>query len=101
MVRVMIYIAAPYTQGDVAENIKKVIEVADEVALRPHFIPFVPHLTHLWHIISPHPWEFWMAIDLHFLHFANCVLRLPGESTGADQEDVIAKELGIPLVYSL
>ena len=53
-----VYIAAPYTKGDVGANVKRVIDCADELC-KLGYIPFVPHLTHFWHIISPKPVDFW------------------------------------------
>lgn len=35
------------------------------------------------------------------LQHASAVLRLPGESTGADQDVAIARELGLPVYYRL
>jgi hypothetical protein len=55
----------------------------------------VPHLTHLWHTMSPKPDQFWLDYDLHWLRHCDCVLRLPGESSGADKEEQVA--LGMAL----
>jgi hypothetical protein len=46
----------------------------------------VPHLTHFWHLVSPHEYEFWLKLDLEFLTVCDCLVRLPGESSGADRE---------------
>lgn len=47
-----IYIAAPYTNGDVAQNVRKVMEVANKLMDMGHF-PFIPHLTHFQHLYFP------------------------------------------------
>ena len=96
----IVYIASPYSLGDQMINIRNVILIADKLITMGH-IPYIPHLTGFWHLISPKPHQFWMEYDRHFLCLCNCVLRLDGESNGADNEMRLAKELGIPVYYSL
>lgn len=95
-----IYISGPYTLGDVAVNVKRAIDAGDKVLEKGH-IPFVPHLSHFWHFISPKPWETWMKIDKEWILFCDAILRLPGESKGADIEVEYAQSMGIPIYYSL
>lgn len=96
-----IYIASAYTKGDVAINVRKVILVADELVKLGH-TPYIPHLTHFWHLVSPKEVEFWYEYDNSFLEYwAECLLRLNNESFGADAEVQKAKELRIPVYYSL
>lgn len=90
-----IYIAGPYTKGDVAENVRTAVLVGDRLA-KAGYAPFIPHLTYFWHLLCPHDWEFWLEQDLEWLAVCACVLRLPGESVGADREVERAEELGIP-----
>lgn len=94
--RAKVYVAGPYTRGDVATNVRKAIEAASSLVDRG-FAPFVPHLTHFWHILSPRPYEFWLDLDFEYLRCCDAVLRLPGESSGADREVELAKSLGIPV----
>ena len=91
-----IYIAGPYTQGDVALNVRKAFEVANELA-DLGFAPYVPHATHFWHMLFARPYEFWLELDNEFLPVCDAVLRMPGKSDGADKEVLLAKELGIPV----
>jgi hypothetical protein len=65
------------------------------------YIPIVPHLSMLWHAITPKPYEFWLAYDLELLVLCNALLRLPGESSGADKEVEYAKKRGLMIFYSL
>lgn len=95
-----VYIAAPYTKGDKGQNIKAVIACADRLCELGH-IPFLPHLAHYWHIISPKPVSFWCKYDLAWLDYCDALLRLPGESVGADNEVKVARELFIPVYYSI
>ena len=95
-----VFIAAPYTEGDVAMNVKRAIDAAD-MLLDAGYLPFVPHLTHFWHIISPKPYKVWTALDLEFLPLCDAVLRLSGDSDGADDEVALARKLGIPVYYKI
>lgn len=94
-----VYIAGPYTKGDVVVNVRNAIAAADELLALGHH-PFIPHLTHLWHMVSPKEYEEWLAIDLVWLRVCDALLRIPGESSGADKEVDAARELSIP-VYSI
>lgn len=91
-----VYVAGPYTKGDVAVNVRRAYEMANRLA-DLGFAPFVPHATHFWHMLFPRPYEFWLDLDNQFLPCCAAVLRLPGESNGADNEVDLARELGIPV----
>lgn len=95
-----VYVASPYTKGDVAVNVRNNIEAANRLA-ELGFVPFVPLLTHFWHMMFPHPYEFWCEQDMEWLERCDCILRLPGESRGADVEVERACELGLPVFYSV
>ena len=91
-----VYIAGPYTQGNPVHNTKLAIMVAEEIIDAGH-IPYVPHLNLLWDLVAPHSPEFWYDYDLEWLGACDCLLRLPGESAGADREVAYAKGRGIPV----
>lgn len=95
-----VYIAGPYTKGDVAQNVRRAIEAADELAAY-EFCPYVPHLTHFWHLISPKEYDWWLQYDAMWLLDCAAVLRLPGESDGADEEVKLAEQAGIPVAHSI
>ena len=96
----IVYISAPYSKGDIGRNILRVIQIADEL-IEMGYTPFIPHLNHLWHLISPKSWEFWMEYDLELLPRCDIVLRLDGDSDGGDREVRKAESLGLPVYYSL
>lgn len=60
-------------------------------------VPFLPQLTVLAEMIEPQDYEAWMAYDFDVI--ANCaaLVRLEGESPGADREVIYAGSLGIPV----
>lgn len=94
-----IYVAGPYTKGNVIQNIRRAIDAADFL-LEWGFIPFVPHLTGFWDLISPHSYDTWMKYDSEWLKTCDAVWRLEGESDGADKEEVMALRIGIPVFYN-
>ena len=95
-----VYIASMYSKGDQAVNVRTSIFAAEE--LRGYgFLPYVPLLTHFWHFMSPHEYEYWTKMDLEWLHFMDCILRLPGESSGADNEVTYMLDLGKPAFWSI
>lgn len=94
-----IYVAGPYTRGDVMRNIRYAIEAGDEL-LQYGLVPFVPHLTGFWHIMFPHEYGTWMEYDSEWLKSCDALLRIDGDSDGADFEVRMAKKLGIPIFYS-
>ena len=95
-----VYVAGPYTNGDVAVNVRKAYEAANRLA-DLGFAPFVPHATHFWHMLFPHPYTFWLELDNEFLPCCAAVLRLPGPSKGADAEVQLAESLGLPVFYDI
>lgn len=97
---VKVYIASPYSSGDQALNVKKSLDVADKL-IQEGFAPFAPLLSHFQHMIHPRSYEEWMKLDLEWVSTCDCVLRLHGESSGADREVQHAKLLNIPVFYNI
>lgn len=96
----IIYISAPYTIGRVNENIHRACIASDEILKKGH-IPYIPHLNHLWDLISPKDYHTWLRIDIAILERCDAVLRLDGESKGADLEVETAKRYCMPVYYSI
>ena len=96
----IVYIAAPYSNGNPAQNVHNVLKIADALIERGH-IPFIPHLSYYWHLVSPKPLSFWYDYDNVFLRMCDCVLRADGKSEGADKEVELARKLGIPVFYDV
>jgi hypothetical protein len=98
--KIKVYIASPYSIGDQAINVKMQIDMADQL-MTLGFAPFVPLLSHFQHMIHPRPYQDWVDIDLEWVKACDCVLRLPGESKGADGEVALAGELSMPVFYEI
>jgi len=95
-----VYIASPYTLGDVAVNVKFQMDTFDEL-VNLGFAPFVPLYSHFQHMMHPRPYEDWVRLDFEWINVCDCLLRLGGESKGADAEVEYVKKLGIPVYYSI
>ena len=93
-----IYVACPLTKGDISVNVRNGILSADEIAGFGHTV-FVPALTHFWHMMCPHNYEFWMKQDFEWIKVCDALYRVPGESAGADREVEFAKSLGKKIFY--
>lgn len=95
------YVAGPYSTGDPQKNTDAALAIGDQL-LSLQVSPFVPHLSHYWETLhTAHDYETWMSLDFSWVAASDYVLRMPGVSAGADREVALAKELGIPVVYSV
>lgn len=95
----LIYIAGPYTQGDPVLNTRKALQLGERV-YEMGGVPIVPHLSHLWHLVAPKPYDFWMNLDLDYLDHCYALYRIEGDSPGADKEVAKMKEMGRPVFIS-
>jgi hypothetical protein len=96
----LVYIAGPYTHSDSADNVRAAILAGLDIFQAGH-TPFIPHLYHFAHMVYPMSYERWMLLDLRWLQICHVVLRLPGDSPGADREVDFAKQLGMPIYFTL
>jgi len=96
---ILVYVAGPYTKGPNGEppviNTRTALQYA-EIVSEAGFTPFIPHLFHFWEFLSPKPYQFWMDLDEKMLARSDVMLRLPGESSGADQEEEFCEKTEIP-----
>jgi hypothetical protein len=51
MEKIKVYIASPYTLGDVAVNVKRQLDCADEL-MNAGFAPFAPLYSHFQHMVQ-------------------------------------------------
>lgn len=100
MSKLKVFISSPYTLGDQGENVRRQMDWFKKL-FNNNYIPFAPLLYHFQHMVHPLTYEEWMEIDFSMLETCDVVLRLDGESSGADREVEYAKEKGIPVVYSI
>lgn len=113
--RLRVYIAGPISKGDLGANISQAA-MAGLRLLKAGLAPLVPHLTcYLGEASAPDlamlarpetltcgttPTD-WYEADLPWVDVADAVLRLPGESVGADLETQRAADRGIPVFTAI
>lgn len=110
------YISGPISRGDLAHNIRQA-EAAFFALLKAGYAPFCPH----WSCYSNGPAKNdvtgevtavatsqggggcthgeWVDADLAWVEVSHAVIRLPGESKGADRECKLARECDIPVLH--
>ena len=86
----------------ILENVNRAILHGIAIMCRGHSV-FIPHLFHYVHLNRACPFEYeeYLRNDLEWLEVSDVLYRMPADSKGADIEVARAKELGIPVVYSL
>tara|TARA_R110000772_G_scaffold17946_3_gene50008 strand:+ start:151755 stop:152108 length:354 start_codon:yes stop_codon:yes gene_type:complete len=97
---IKVYIASPYTLGDVAVNVKRQLDTVD-ILMDKGFAPYAPLYSHFQHLAHPRVYTDWIEIDLVWVEVCDVLLRLDGESSGADGEVEHAKKFNIPVFYSI
>ena len=97
---IRVYVAGPYTFPDKVQNTRTAI-LAGNALLELGFVPFIPHLSHFWDLLCPQRYSTWLEYDLNWLKQCDAVLRLPGDSKGADEEVSEAILNGIPVFDSI
>lgn len=117
-----VYLAGPIKKGDLLHNIEQADKAFADL-LRGGVAPWVPHWS-CYHgsgrwvgddnmgfpkqviaVANPAAGGFgsklWVDMDLAWVEVAEAILRLPGESVGADREVEHAKKHGVPIFYSV
>lgn len=101
-----IFISSPYSNGDTSTeaervaNVHRSIDTAEQLVALGH-VPFLPLLSHYWQEKFAHDHAFWMKWCLQWLSVCDAILRLDGTSIGASIEERAAREVGIPVYYSV
>ena len=94
-----VFISGPYSGNPVA-NTEAAMDAAHAL-MDLGFHPFCPHLSHFLEQYRSRPYEEWMRLDLEWVAQCDVLLRLPGESEGADREVAAAKSDGIRVFFSI
>lgn len=95
-----VYVAGPYTLGDVALNIRNAMEAGNRL-IEAGYVPYIPHLSHFQHMIYPQKYEKWLELHLEWVNVCDALIRLPGESKGADREVEYAQHIHKPVFFSV
>lgn len=109
MPKPLVYIAGPISKGPLDENVRQANHAMIRL-MRAGFAPFNPMLSCF--VGWPESREpevlprgtvhdDWYGMDLAWVAVCHALLRLPGESRGADLEVAHANKLGIPVFDSV
>jgi nucleoside 2-deoxyribosyltransferase len=95
-----IYIAGPISTGDQFANTSIAMRVWSSL-YKAGFCPYCPHWSAIQHIHNPElSHREWVEYDFNWLSLCDAVLRMPGESKGADMEVQYAVTTAhIPVFY--
>jgi len=97
----MVYVASPFSEGDRQGNVERQNAMAN-VLLNEGYLPFSPLIMgDAMEQMQPRMWEEWMEACYGWLSRCDALLRLEGESVGADLEMKEAARLGIPIVFNV
>lgn len=106
-----VYIASPYTRGDVAINTHFQCGIFDQLLNDGKVLPVAPLWSHFQHTLFPRPYEVWTQYDQEMLRLYDCCLRLTAtfpsleysqyESAGADAEVATFRAMGKPVFPSI
>ncbi len=94
----LVYVAGPIT-GDPFGCVRQAVAYFEPLR-ELGAVPFFPQLSVLHEMVKPVGYEAWMAYDFDVIRLASALLRLPGESPGADREVIFAVEHGVPVVIA-
>jgi hypothetical protein len=97
--KIQVYIACPYTKGDVGTNVHRANREWD-LLFDMGLIPVNPLWTHFQHMHQPRLYSDWMAYHEESVRRCDALLRLCGDSRGADNEVALAQHLCKPVFYS-
>lgn len=97
---IRVYVAGPISKGDTEWNVLCALTTAEKL-LKEGMIPYVPHLTVYWNRIYQHSWEEWLNMDEQWLLLCDALIRIAGESRGAEREEKFAASYGIPVFHTI
>jgi hypothetical protein len=98
--RPIVYIAGPMTLGDSFGHVGHACRVWIQL-WRAGFFPIAPQWSAVQAMVSPLTLEEWMEYDLPLVRASAAVLRIPGESRGADIECQEARHHRIPIYHTI
>src|SRR5712691_3429327 len=99
-VKPLVYMAGPIS-SDPFGNARKAIRLYSRLLRDLVVVPFCPHVGFAVNLQVDCSYEAWMADDFAVIRHCDALLRMPGESPGADREVALAEELGIPVFDSV
>lgn len=93
----LVYISGPISQGDVVVNTHAAMKLWHEMWKGGLVTPICPHWSMIQHLLDPLTHKEWLDYDKVIIARCDALLRMPGESEGADEEVECAISLGLPV----
>ena len=98
--RPRVYVAGPISTGDVTANVMRAVHIGRSF-IDIGLAPLIPHLDYYLPDREDISWKEWLEVDLPWLRVADAVLRISGESKGADREVRVARRNDIEVYHSV
>lgn len=93
---IVVYLSGPITLGEPEHNFRQAAN-AQERLMRAGYSVINPMLTMAHPRDKQIPHALWIANDLPIIERCDAVIRLPGESVGAEAECAHAAKCGVPV----
>ncbi len=90
----------PGSECDQFLNVSRMIEAATDLA-NLGMNAIVPALCSFWHMMAPQPRGFWIAKNRNDMRACDAAFRIPGESSGGDEDVLYCQELGLQVFDDL
>ena len=88
-----VYVAGPMSKGPLIDHVRHALAAADRI-IAAGGAPYLPQLSVFHELVSPHEYETWLELDFAWIERCDALLRLAGESMGADREVKHARSIG-------
>lgn len=98
--RKRVYIAHAISLGDRVQNVADAVKAMRDL-FYAGYAPFCPGLSSYVQDQLQFSHSDWLELDLPWVAACDAVLRLPGESVGADREVALARSLSVPVFDSI
>jgi hypothetical protein len=98
--RKLIYLSGPITHGNRNLSFYQASEAQLRLIQTGEYAVFNPMLSMALFANNEISWGDWLSNDESWIRVSDMLLRLPGESKGADREVAYAKSINIP-VYTI
>lgn len=95
-----VYIAGPITVGDTHRHVYNAMGVFKHLH-DAGLHPICPHWSALQQMSFPIDYDDWLRYDFDTIAYCDAVLRISGESAGADRETDFATSIRIPVFYDV
>lgn len=97
----LVYVAGPFTSPSPSRNTNRMLQLGVKLIDENVITPFIPHLSFLWDVVTPQDYDWWLDYDLDVIRRCDGLLRVDGESPGADRDVAFAASVRKPVFMSI